>query len=329
MPRSYTTVFGDPDDFQAALSAEGVVRFLLTGPGRFRARVTQLLLHRLCLSAGREEMARIAFVAVPGDTVLVLLGIHQERGPVCGGIEMREGEIITLGPGQRVHVRTAGPSRWAIIQIPDQDLVQYSRDVMGASFAVSPLARWRPPTAAERHLRQLHRAAVRLVEARSETLADDEAAHGLEQQLIEALIECLSAAPAQDETATARRHRDIITQFEDLLRAEPPLDLDQICAALGTSRRQLRICCIHHLGIRPSRYLRLCRLQQVHHRLRTETLGTATVSEIARQHGFRDLGRFATIYRAQYSELPSETLLRNPGKSPAELTLTRRRVKVL
>jgi len=47
MPGSYVPVFGDPDDFQAALIGEGVARFLLTGHGRLRARVTQLLLHRL------------------------------------------------------------------------------------------------------------------------------------------------------------------------------------------------------------------------------------------------------------------------------------------
>jgi hypothetical protein len=62
-------------------------------------------------------------------------------------------------------------------------------------------------------LRQLLRSAIRIVEARSETLADDEAAHGLEQQLIDALTECLSAAPAEGETAAAQG-RHILVQFE-------------------------------------------------------------------------------------------------------------------
>lgn len=79
MLRSDTTVFRDPEDFETALSGERVVRFLLNGHGRFQARVTQLLLHRLSLTAGKEELARIAFLAVPPGMVLVLLGIDKNR----------------------------------------------------------------------------------------------------------------------------------------------------------------------------------------------------------------------------------------------------------
>jgi AraC-like DNA-binding protein len=314
VPRSFTTVFGDPEDFQAALRAEGVVRCLVTGRGRFRARVTQILLHNLTLSVGEEELARIAFVAVPPGTVLVLLAIDAKPALVRSGIDMPGREIVTLGPGQRVHVRTAGPSRWAVIQMPDQDLLRYGRAVIGAEFAVPAFARWRPPAAAERNLRQLHRAAVRLARARSETLTDGEAAHGLEQQLIDGLLECLSTAPTEEETTAARRHRDTVARFEDLLRAEPLLDLTQIYTELGVPQRLLRVCCHDHLGMGPARYLRLCRMQQAYHVLRKDNPGTATISEIARRHGFRDPGRFAANYRALYGELPSATLRRSPVK---------------
>jgi hypothetical protein len=39
----------------------------------FRARLTQVALHSLRLSATDEHLPRIAFVAVPADTILVLL----------------------------------------------------------------------------------------------------------------------------------------------------------------------------------------------------------------------------------------------------------------
>jgi hypothetical protein len=58
---------------------------------------------------------------------------------VCGGIEMAAPEIITLGPGERAHLRTAGSSSWVVIQIPDQDLVRYGRAVSGPRFCCSPL----------------------------------------------------------------------------------------------------------------------------------------------------------------------------------------------
>ena len=63
--------------------------------------------------------------------------------------------------------------------------------------------RWRPPRAALRELRHLYQAAVRRDEARSDVLADLETAHGLEQQLTHALVECLG-----NGTAIAVRRRD-------------------------------------------------------------------------------------------------------------------------
>jgi len=112
MPGSVTSVFGEPEDFQAALREEGVLGMLITGRGRFRARLTQITLHRLRLSAAEEHLPRIVFVAVPADSVLVLLPIGGVPSSIWGGIAMQVHEIIALGPGQRVHARTDGPCRW-------------------------------------------------------------------------------------------------------------------------------------------------------------------------------------------------------------------------
>jgi hypothetical protein len=82
-----------------------------------------------------------------------------------------------------------------------------------------------------------------MAEARSGALIDIEAAHGLEQHLIHALIECLSTGLADEETPTARRHREILARFEDLLQADLFLSTSEICAALGVAERTLRECC--------------------------------------------------------------------------------------
>src|SRR5262249_14224020 len=158
-----------------------------------RARLTQVTLRHLRLSAGDEHLSRIAFVAVPADMLLVSFAIDDRPAPIWGGMQMRVGELITFGAGQRVHARTGGPCRWGTIRIPGEDLTQYGRALTGAGFIVPCAARWRPPRAALRQLRHFHQAAVRRVEARSGVFADTEAAHGLEQQVIHARVECLSA----------------------------------------------------------------------------------------------------------------------------------------
>ena len=325
MPRTFTSVFSEPDDYQAALSEECVVRFLVTGPGQFRARLTQIMLRRLRLLAAEEHLPRIAFAAVPADAVLVALPIGREPSPIWGGIGMRSGEMITLGPDQRVHARTDGPCRWGAIRLPAQDMARYGRALSGAGFAVPQfVARWQPSSAARRDLRQLHRAAIRAAEIRSGPLIDGEAAHGLEQQLIHALVDCLAAGPV-DENMSAYRHPELLARLEGLLQMQPFLRVAEICVALGVSDRNLRRCCEKQLGVSPSNYLRLYRMQQVNQALRNGNPDAATIAEVARRYGVRDLGRFAAAYRARYGELPSATLRRRDGV--AELTLGRPRVK--
>ena len=175
-------------------------------------------------------------------------------------------------------------------------------------------------------MRQRHQAAIRAAEIRAGLLANDEAAHGLEQQLIHALVDCLSAGPP-DQNISAQRHREILARFEDLLRMQPFLRVAEICGELGVSNRMLRNLCKEHLGVSPSGYLRLYRMQQVHRALRSGNPDAANVAEVARRCGVRDLGRFAANYRALYGELPSATLRRASSGGVTELKLGRRRVK--
>ena len=311
MPGSLTSVYGEPEEFQAALSGDGVNGLVITGPGKFRARLTQIMLDCLRLTAVEEELARVACVAVPAGAVLVSWAIGDNLPPVWGGIEMRPGEMLTLGPRNRIHAGTGGPSRWDTIRLPDKELFDYGRALCGPGLFVPPApAVWRPTPAAARHLAQLHRAAIRMAAARSGALTDGEAAHGLEQQLIHALIQCLSAGPAKEETSTGHRHRCILARFEDLLRADASRSVTGICSELGISDRLLRACCREHLRMGPNRYVHLRRMQQIHRELRRENPNTARVSEIAERHGIRDLGRFASDYTSLYGELPSATLRR-------------------
>jgi AraC family ethanolamine operon transcriptional activator len=308
MPGSVTSVFSEAADFETALRDEGCLSLLVTGPGPFRARLTQITLYSLHLVGTEEELPRVGFVQVPADDVLVTLPLGETPAPFWGVMETRPADIITLGPGQRVHSRTDGPCHWAAIRLPAENLAQYGGALSGAVFAVPPVARWRPPRAALRQLRHFHQAAVRRANARSGVLADREAAHGLEQQVIHALVESLSAEPVYQETEAARRHRGMLARFEDLLEAEPPPSVSAIGAALGVSERVLRECCKKNLGMDPSRYRRLRGMQRVHRTLRREHPDTAAVSEVARRYGFRSLGSFGANYRALYGESPSATL---------------------
>ena len=64
MPGSTVSVFGEPDDYEAALRADGEVDLLVTGRGEFRARLTRIALDRMSLVSGEETLPRIAFISL-------------------------------------------------------------------------------------------------------------------------------------------------------------------------------------------------------------------------------------------------------------------------
>jgi hypothetical protein len=163
MPGSSTLVFSEPEDFEAALQAEGCLGLWITGRGRFQARLTRVALHRLRLSTAEEQLSRIAFIVVPADMVMMSFPIGSGNGPVYGGIGTRSGEFTTIGPGQHVHARTDGPCHSGAIWLPIKELVQYGGALTGAPFAVPPFTQsWRSPQGAGKDLHRLHATATRI-----------------------------------------------------------------------------------------------------------------------------------------------------------------------
>jgi AraC-like DNA-binding protein len=147
---------------------------------------------------------------------------------------------------------------------------------------------------------------------------------GLEQQLIQALIDCLSGEPVSVDTASQHRRHELMARFEQLLLMEPGGDVDvgRISGALGVSNRLLRRCCLDRLGMSPRSYLKLRRLQCAYRDLRHSGPYRPQVSEVAQRHGFGDLGRFAAAYRGLFGELPSMTVQRG---LPRELSARAKR----
>jgi len=122
MPGSVTSAYSEAENFQAALRAEGCLCLLVTGAGPFKARLTQIVLHHLRLLAGDEYLPRVALVAVPANMILVALPRGKGPAPIWGG-RLEAGEILTLGAGQRLYMRTDGPCRWVSIWLSAAELV--------------------------------------------------------------------------------------------------------------------------------------------------------------------------------------------------------------
>ncbi len=269
MPQSATLFFTDPAGFVAAVPNDGTSRRLvITGHGLLNARLTWVALDTLRLVAGEETLSRIAFITVPDHLILVVLQRGPYPCPIWGDVIVHPGEMLTFGPGSCAHVRTAGPSRWAAVLVPVRSLARYARKTADTMLAGRIRAlRWTPPSKSYKILQNLHAAAIRAVEIGRPELISKQAAHGLDQQILEALVECLSGVPIAARTPTMRRLRDVMVRFESLLDTHDHdnLRVADVCLALGISSWTLGRACRSHLGIGPANYLRLRRKQRVRH----------------------------------------------------------------
>ena len=310
MPGSGTSTYDDPDDYQANLP-QARIELHFIAPGAFKARLTWVQLYNLHLLRCQENLPRIGYLSLTSELIFVAFPMAPDPLPLWSGAEVQSGEIMFHSRGERLHQRTRGPCLWSLIALPPADLEEYGRAfTREAVLAPSAHRILRPRPSDAARLLRLHAQACRLAETRPNILVHSEVARALEQDLVHALITCLAAGVARDSGTAKRHHEQIMVRFEEVLAEEHPgsRDLPEVCELIGVTDRTLRSCCAEFLGISPSRYLLLRRLERVRRALRNANPVTTGVAELAQRHGFTELGRFAGDYRRAFGELPSATL---------------------
>jgi AraC-like DNA-binding protein len=172
-----------------------------------------------------------------------------------------------------------------------------------------------PSTGRDGKISAVHAAAGDLAKKAPEILANPEAARGLEQTLIEAMVACLAHGDGRESSSARGQHAIVMRRFRRVVEENPeqPLYIPEICKAIRVPDRTLRMCCEEYLGMGPKRYLLLRRMHLARRALRQAESDATSVTEIATQFGFWQLGRFAVEYQSLFGESPSATLHRQPG----------------
>jgi transcriptional regulator GlxA family with amidase domain len=111
-------------------------------------------------------------------------------------------------------------------------------------------------------------------------------------------------------TARAARRR-VVEVVSEFLRnhAAEGVRIAEASRAVGVSERTLRNAFHHEHGISPKQFDLRERLRAARRALCEGS--TRTVTEIATEFGFFELGRFSRIYRDAFGELPSQTIKAN------------------
>ena len=308
MLSSAVYTFTDPDEYTTAFRGSEA-RLTISARGQFSAQLTWLRLHSLQMQRFSENLPRILRVAHTHRraTISFITGPRQ----IWGGAELDPAHLTLHNLDQDHFHQSFGLASSGFMSLPIEDLMSVAATMAGRDLTPPPNAlTFRPSPQALARLRHLHNAAVTLAERTPEIIANPQAARGLEQALIGAVVDCLADHPQDKSSLSQRRHAAVMRRFWQVMEetADQPLYIPEICGAIQVSERTLQACCHEHLGMAPKRYLLLRRMALARKSLREQVAGTTSVTDIAMRYGFWDLGRFAVQYKALFDESPSATL---------------------
>ena len=126
------------------------------------------------------------------------------------------------------------------------------------------------------------------------------------------ILDILSAGQEQVMTSPFCKRLKLIKNLEGYLEENgcEYHTVTDLCRAFQVNERTLRRILGEWYGVSPHQYLLAIRLNGVRQDLRRNNPLSTKVHDIANYWSFWHMGKFASVYRRQFGELPSETLNR-------------------
>jgi AraC-like DNA-binding protein len=217
-----------------------------------------------------------------------------------------------FGIGMQSHHRTSGPTEYVAMSLDQPDLARAVGDMAGRDVAVVGGQVLRPPDHSLARLQSVLQSAIEVARTTPEVLSSEPAAKSLEQVLLGQMIECLQLGDTRDDGVPRSQHVVLAKRIEEAIEANlgNPLSIVELSRMVGVPERRLRKLSQEQWGISPTRFLLLRRLHLARYALLRADPDSATVTKVALDMGFWELGRFAVTYKSLFGESPSATLRR-------------------
>jgi AraC-like DNA-binding protein len=315
MPSSTVLTFADPHEHQSAILTTDAEVFV-TEAGRYSSQLIRIEFHRLLMQCSTFSLGCMMHSAINTSRRPIFF-LADDAQPVSyhSGMELPPRRVMFYAAGSEHYFRSSSGCRWNTMSLTPEDLAAAGVALVGQELtAPESNCTIRPPPHVMGRLLRLYDATASLAEKAPEVLSHPEAARAIEENLVRAMVHCLTDSTGVASNVPAHTRRPVMRRFERILAEKPdqPLYITQICAALGVAERTLSYHCLAQLGMPPHRYLRLRRMHMARRALALADAGAATVTTIANHYGFAELGRFAIAYRELFGESPSVTLRRAP-----------------
>ena len=305
--------FSDPEDYVASLSL-GTARFQTRIVSPYSAHVMCAEFDDFVFRQGWTSVAATVHGQIAGNCVFLLETIPGPDRIVSGRVAPFGTLYHPASNDGYVSQSTGAASAWVSLVIPYETFSAMSVALTGRDLAppqASALSAHAPEPARRRLIRLSDRIG-RIAEHDAARLGRVATRTVLSGLLGQALTACVLDGRLEHDLAAAGRRRRIMARLEEIgeARADEPLTLAELCAALGVNARTLRLITHEFVGMGPTQYLRMHRLNHVRRSLAAADPRTASVGDIAGAYGFWESGRFAAVYRATFGETPLETLRR-------------------
>ena len=271
----------------------------------------------------RSPVATRSVGITPGGKQVLSLVVSSSSRIAYWARDMAPGEMSVIAPGGPVEAYHEGRTSYAMLGLEPSELM--------ASFGGEPRLRdpafWSQrlltlrvtsPSDAVERARRLTEILTSLREAPAPLSGDS--LDFWRRSIVEIFTSLVSAAAPQERRDPVRNTARLVREIEHYLQEQVfrPVHLSEICSHLNVSRRSLHRAFEEEMGIGPVTFLRRKRLSAVHMTLRQNAQQARSVTDIALEHGFTELGRFAQYYKELFGELPSQTLHGNAGGQPEE-----------
>ena len=301
---AWTSAFttADIDAFAAALSDGVTGEYVQLESTAFRGRWLAARGRAFVVQFARQNIAVARRIRVPADRWAFQIPLHVPATARWDGRAVRIDEIIVCPPGAESLAFDPAHTRFALLSTPVGSRLAALARARVAAGADEPVAL--PCVKAGHTLRR------RLEDLAGRVDANRTVALAAVRASLEAAIALSAAQRGVPDVGMPVRKRRIVHRAEAFERGHVSevVSVAELSRVAGVSERSLRNAFYDVYSTSPKRYIQLCRLHRVRRALRATHGDGTTVTEVATDHGFFELGRFAGAYKSLFGEAPSETL---------------------
>ncbi len=302
-----TVALNDFDQVRASFSNwQGQIDQLSTGRFSGMLRVVQASSVRLLAIEGNQQVLLRGRDAA--DMFSVYTVTSGNAGSTWRGHRLSSGHLVVVGTDVEIEHNSARSTKNLGVTLRATDLDAAAR-VLFADHADRPFHSWAaisPPSDLFARLTRRLNGLLNQGVADPTVLGTPEG-HRLEQECIRSVVAAVFPAIGRGPELSVPGRTLLIRRAEEFMRSRlgDPIGAIDLCRELGVSDRTLRLAFRERFGLGPMVYYKSLRLNAVRSKLR-ESPG-ASIADVARAVGFHHLGNFASDYRRQFGERPSQT----------------------